>query len=361
MRASSDPTPLKPGNAGGGEGAAVFRQMQDVVRDLEIGVTHQLRGWRMGQFIKSRTVQADSKCQKRTSVCSCLFVDVGWIKRWPISINASFDRPFMLFCTCRNQKISGAVNGRAPVQMLIDGAWTAAGLMAERDELARMVTSISTSLSCSGTGRRAPASRRSRSGHSRRRGMLKVGRPRLGRHGRRRAPHDGSGSPKRVEFQVKRAVADLAVILVGGAKGKLLRTDDPHRRSTRDASLRTKKSSVRFCRSSRLGFRSGPRHRQRHILRPAGGHLYERKSDPHRPRAVRRRPRGRRRSVGRPAYRPAIEPRNRCDPGCRRRSSTYRKAKWAAGALTRAPGQPGVAWSKSLSENITRDYIAFAA
>ena len=41
---------------------------------------------------------------------------------------------------------------------------------------------------------------------------------------------------------------------------------------------------------------------------------------PHRPQAVRSCPRGHRRSVGRGSHRPAIEPRNRPFPGCRRRS-----------------------------------------
>jgi len=50
---------------------------------------------------------------------------------------------------------------------------------------------------------------------------------------------------------------------------------------------------------------------------------------PHRPRAVRRRPRGCRRSVGRGSHRPAIEPRNRRHPGRRRRSADGRQHGWA--------------------------------
>jgi hypothetical protein len=61
-------------------------------------------------------------------------------------------------------------------------------------------------------------------------------------------------------------------------------------------------------------------------------------ANPHRPQAVRRHPRGGRRSVGRGTCRPAIEPRNTIS-----RTPTLlceRKAIWA-GALVRVPDQSG--------------------
>ena len=52
-------------------------------------------------------------------------------------------------------------------------------------------------------------------------------------------------------------------------------------------------------------------------------------TEPHRPRVMRRCPRGHRRSVDRGAHRPAIEPRKYPHPGCRRRSGDGRQHGWA--------------------------------
>ena len=60
------------------------------------------------------------------------------------------------------------------------------------------------------------------------------------------------------------------------------------------------------------------------------------------PKPCARRPRGRRRSVGRGAYRPAIEPRNRCDPGCRRRSLIGRQNGLAAANASARPTRRGL-------------------
>src|SRR5256886_16653492 len=67
-------------------------------------------------------------------------------------------------------------------------------------------------------------------------------------------------------------------------------------------------------------------------------------TDLHRPRAVRWRPRGRRRSVGRGGHRPAIEPRKPI-PGCRRRFERGRQH--VSDAPSQRPNDP--AWSKNLA------------
>src|SRR6266550_7015143 len=67
-------------------------------------------------------------------------------------------------------------------------------------------------------------------------------------------------------------------------------------------------------------------------------------TDLHRPRAVRWRPRGRRRSVGRGGHRPAIEPRKPI-PGCRRRFERGRQH--VSDAPSQGPNDP--AWSKNLA------------
>src|SRR5271169_276423 len=69
----------------------------------------------------------------------------------------------------------------------------------------------------------------------------------------------------------------------------------------------------------------------------------ERSSDPHRPRVMRHRPRGRGRSVGRGTCRPAIEPRKEgITSGCRRRGER-RKAIPAASTAREANGPGAVA------------------
>src|SRR6267142_4327832 len=67
-------------------------------------------------------------------------------------------------------------------------------------------------------------------------------------------------------------------------------------------------------------------------------------TDLHRPRAVRWRPRGRRRSVGRGGHRPAIEPRKPI-PGCRRRFERGRQH--VSDAPSQGPNGP--AWSENLA------------
>src|SRR6266536_5880261 len=67
-------------------------------------------------------------------------------------------------------------------------------------------------------------------------------------------------------------------------------------------------------------------------------------TDPHRPRAVRWRPRGRRRSVGRGGHRPAIEPR-KLKSGCRRRFERGRQHEQAHYRERLV----GPAWSKNLA------------
>src|SRR6266516_3835045 len=67
-------------------------------------------------------------------------------------------------------------------------------------------------------------------------------------------------------------------------------------------------------------------------------------TDLHRPRAVRWRPRGRRRSVGRGGHRPAIEPR-KLRPGCRR--CFERGRQHVSDAPSQGPNDP--AWSKNLA------------
>src|SRR5947209_5357257 len=66
-------------------------------------------------------------------------------------------------------------------------------------------------------------------------------------------------------------------------------------------------------------------------------------TDPHRPRAVRWRPRGRRRSVGRGGHRPAIEPR-KLRPGYRR---CFERGRQHVDAPSQGPNDP--AWSKNLA------------
>ena len=65
-----------------------------------------------------------------------------------------------------------------------------------------------------------------------------------------------------------------------------------------------------------------------------------------RPRAVRSRSRGRRRSVGRGRHRPAIEPRKNPYPGRRRRPSVGRRC---GPSRTKARGRPGPARSETLA------------